>query len=76
MSLEEQMKAKALMEFTANTPIIAASLLNATYSYLTWRKPLDFDDKTFEEAFLLIQSQWKSVQSQMIVQASKTLGQK
>jgi len=38
-------------------PLIAASLLNAVYSHLAWRKPMDYDQKTFEEAYTLVVKQ-------------------
>jgi hypothetical protein len=57
---------KTLEQTALLSPIIAASLLNAVYSYLAWRKPLDYDDKTFAEAFEIVKKDWISISQQLL----------
>jgi len=56
MTVDEAKILKSMID-----PVIAASLLTAVYSYLAWRKPMDYDDKTFADAYTLVVKQWGTI---------------
>ena len=47
-------------------PLIASSLLNATYSRLIWSKAFDTDQKTFEEAYAEVVKQALQIHAKVL----------
>ena len=50
----------------AIAPLIASSLLNATYSRLIWSKAFDTDQKTFDQAYEIVVKQTLAIHKKVL----------
>ncbi|TAN39343.1 MAG: hypothetical protein EPN25_11815 [Nitrospirae bacterium] len=69
----EQKIDKALTDTAILSPLIAASLLNAVYSYLAWKKPMDYDEKTYQDALQTVTKDWNSLTQQILATVSRAV---